>query len=92
MKSIISLLAAALSISSAVAFVPSPQTPMRASGPLNMAKLTMTPELESAIADVRAAAAEFSEETAHFANGTFRFASILLSFSERYNTGIIIIV
>ena len=75
MKSIISLVAAALSISSAVAFVPS-QTPMRASAPLNMAKLTMTPELESAIADVRAAAAEFSEETAHFANGEYDLQNV----------------
>jgi len=76
MKAIISLVAAALSVSSAVAFVPS-QTPMRASGPLNMAKLTMTPELEAAIADVRAAAAEFSEETAHFANGTFHICTVV---------------
>ncbi len=76
MKAIISLVAAALSVSSAVAFVPS-QTPMRASGPLNMAKLTMTPELEAAIADVRAAASEFSEETAHFANGTFHICTVV---------------
>ena len=70
MKSIISLVVTALSVSSAVAFVPSPTTSMRASS-LSMAKLDMTPELESAIADVRAAASEFGEETAHFANGKF---------------------
>ena len=69
MKSIISLVVTALSVSSAVAFVPS-STTMRASS-LSMAKLDMTPELESAIADVRAAASEFGEETAHFANGKF---------------------
>ena len=40
-----------------------------------MAKLDMTPELESAIADVRAAASEFGEETAHFANGKFWIVS-----------------
>jgi hypothetical protein len=31
----------------------------------------MTPDIEAAIADVRAAAAEFGTETSHFANGTF---------------------
>jgi hypothetical protein len=34
-----------------------------------MSKVTVTPELEAAIADVRSAAAAFSDETAHFANG-----------------------
>ncbi|KAL7534549.1 hypothetical protein ACHAWF_004868 [Thalassiosira exigua] len=67
MKSIISLVAAALSFSSAVAFVPQAAAPSMRVGPL-MAKLVMTPELEAAIADVREAASAFSEETAHFAN------------------------
>lgn len=34
-------------------------------------RLTMTPDIEAAIADVRAAAAEFGTETSHFANGAF---------------------
>lgn len=73
MKSIISFVAVALSVSSASAFVPQPAVaPMRAAGPL-MAKLDMTPELEAAIAEVREAASAFSEETAHFANGTLVF-------------------
>jgi hypothetical protein len=38
-------------------------------GSLSMAKITMTPELEAAIAEVRDCASKFSEETAHFANG-----------------------
>lgn len=68
MKSIISFVAVALSVSSASAFVPQPAVaPMRAAGPL-MAKPVMTPELEAAIAEVREAASAFSEETAHFAN------------------------
>ena len=79
MKSIISLVVTALSVSSAVAFVPSSTTSMRASS-LSMAKLDMTPELESAIADVRAAASEFGEETAHFANGKFLESFTLCSY------------
>lgn len=67
MKSIISLVAAALSVSAAVAFIPQAAPSMRAK-PL-MAKPEITPELESAIADVRDAASAFGEETAHFANG-----------------------
>ena len=69
MKSIISLAITALSVSSATAFVPSSST--RVSSSLLQAKPDMTPELESAIADVRDAASAFGEETAHFANGTF---------------------
>ncbi|KAL7530798.1 hypothetical protein ACHAXR_003676 [Thalassiosira sp. AJA248-18] len=68
MKSIISLVAVALSVSSASAFVPQAAAPTMRARPLLMAKMDMTPELESAIADVREAAAAFSEETAHFAN------------------------
>ena len=68
MKSIISLVAVALSLSSAVAFVPQAAAPSTRTRPL-MAKLDMTPELESAIAEVRDAASSFGEETAHFANG-----------------------
>jgi len=34
-----------------------------------MGKLDVTPEVESAIAEVREAASAFSEETQHFANG-----------------------
>mmetsp|Transcript_34323 Transcript_34323/g.58252 ORF Transcript_34323/g.58252 Transcript_34323/m.58252 type:complete len:121 (-) Transcript_34323:306-668(-) len=67
MKSIISFAAVALSLSSAVAFVPQTASPCVRGRPL-MAKLEMTPEIESAISDVRAAAKEFGEETAHFAN------------------------
>lgn len=74
MKSIISVAAICLSLTpSSMAFVPaSPHvaSPSRTSS-LSMAKLEMTAELESAIADVRACAAEFSDETAHFANGMF---------------------
>ena len=33
-------------------------------------RLVITPDIEAAIADVRAAAAAFGEETAYFANGT----------------------
>eukprot|EP00584_Thalassiosira_punctigera_P005697 CAMPEP_0172533468 /NCGR_PEP_ID=MMETSP1067-20121228/6163_1 /TAXON_ID=265564 ORGANISM="Thalassiosira punctigera, Strain Tpunct2005C2" /NCGR_SAMPLE_ID=MMETSP1067 /ASSEMBLY_ACC=CAM_ASM_000444 /LENGTH=122 /DNA_ID=CAMNT_0013318115 /DNA_START=108 /DNA_END=476 /DNA_ORIENTATION=+ len=69
MKSIISLVAIALSLPllSAVAFVPQSTAPYTRSTPL-MAKLEMTPEVEAAIADVREAASAFGEETAHFAN------------------------
>mmetsp|Transcript_42536 Transcript_42536/g.76605 ORF Transcript_42536/g.76605 Transcript_42536/m.76605 type:complete len:122 (+) Transcript_42536:138-503(+) len=68
MKSIISLaLTLTLSLSSAVAFVPQAAAPSTRTRPL-MAKLDLTPELESAIADVRDAASAFGEETAHFAN------------------------
>mmetsp|Transcript_17261 Transcript_17261/g.24430 ORF Transcript_17261/g.24430 Transcript_17261/m.24430 type:complete len:124 (-) Transcript_17261:301-672(-) len=71
MKSIISVAAICLSLTpSSMAFVPaSPHvaSPLRTSS-LSMAKLEMTAELEAAIADVRACAAEFSDETAHFAN------------------------
>eukprot|EP01083_Nonionella_stella_P098710 277665_1 len=67
MKSIITLVAIALSVSPAVAFVPQTPAPSMRASPL-MAKPEMTPELEAAIADVRDAAAAFSEETAHFAN------------------------
>ena len=53
-----------------MAFVPpsSAAAPSRSSS-LSMSKVTVTPELEAAIADVRSAAAAFSDETAHFANG-----------------------
>ena len=70
MKSVLSLVAVALSASSSSAFVPPAAAPMRA-GPLSMAKPTMTPELEAAIADVRDAASAFGEETQHFANGAY---------------------
>lgn len=66
MKSAISLVAVALAFSPATAFVPQLAPSVRTM-PL-MAKLDMTPELESAIADVREAASAFGEETAHFAN------------------------
>lgn len=67
MKAIISLVAVALSVSSAVAFVPLAAAPSMRGGPL-MAELEMTPELEAAISEVRDAASAFGEETAHFAN------------------------
>lgn len=67
MKSIISLVAVALSLSSANAFVPHATAPSMRTRPL-MAKLDMTPEIEAAIADVREAASAFGDETAHFAN------------------------
>lgn len=54
-----------------MAFVPPTSVaaaPSRSSS-LSMSKVTVTPELEAAIADVRSAAAAFSDETAHFANG-----------------------
>lgn len=66
MKSVISLVTIALSVSSTAAFVSQTVPSIRAK-PL-MAKLEMTPELEAALADVRAAASAFGEETAHFAN------------------------
>lgn len=70
MKSIISVAAICLSLTpSSIAFVPA--SPNVRTSSLTMAKLSMTPELESAIADVRACASEFSDETAHFANGMF---------------------
>mmetsp|Transcript_15034 Transcript_15034/g.22804 ORF Transcript_15034/g.22804 Transcript_15034/m.22804 type:complete len:121 (-) Transcript_15034:360-722(-) len=67
MKSIISLVAVALSLPSAVAFVPQAAAPSMRTKPL-MAKLDMTPEIEAAIAEVRDAASTFGDETAHFAN------------------------
>lgn len=67
MKSVVSLVAAALSVSSAAAFVSQAVAPAVRAAPL-MAKLDMTPELEAAIAEVREAASAFGEETAHFAN------------------------
>jgi uncharacterized protein involved in copper resistance len=43
------------------------------SAALRMSKrLVVTPDIEAAIADVRAAASEFGEETAYFANGELR--------------------
>ena len=70
MKSIIYILTAALSIPSSVAFVPIGPRTSFITKTSQMARFsTMTPELDSAIADVRACAAEFSEETSHFANG-----------------------
>lgn len=69
MKSIIKLAAAALSLSSASAFVSQSPTTMRTASSL-LAAPEMTPELESAIAEVREAAATFGDKTAHFANGT----------------------
>lgn len=54
-----------------MAFVPPSSVaaaPSRSSSSLSMSKVTVTPELEAAIADVRSAAAAFSDETAHFAN------------------------
>ena len=79
MKSVLSLVAVALSASSSSAFVPPAAAPMRAA-PLSMAKPTMTPELEAAIADVRDAASAFGEETQHFANGALfdRFTILVL--------------
>mmetsp|Transcript_845 Transcript_845/g.1754 ORF Transcript_845/g.1754 Transcript_845/m.1754 type:complete len:121 (-) Transcript_845:1080-1442(-) len=67
MKSVISFVAIALSVSSAAAFVPQAAPSIRAR-PLMANKLDMTPELEAAIADVRESASAFGEETAHFAN------------------------
>jgi hypothetical protein len=89
MKSIIHLVVAiALSASSAGAFVLPPRaasaTRIIASSPLPMSKgPVITPEIEAAIADLRAAAAEFGEETAYFANGTFGgFIWIIISKSN----------
>ena len=70
MKSVISLIAVALSVSSSSAFVPQSAAPMRASTPLFAKAPEMTAELEAAIAEVRDAAGAFGEETAHFANST----------------------
>jgi hypothetical protein len=84
MKSIIfSVVYATISISSAMAFVPQSAPtigiirarPLQFSSSSSSAKLDMTPELESAIADVREAAAAFGEKTAHFANGTLLIKS-----------------
>ena len=75
MKSIISIAIAALSVSSATAFIPtSATTSVMRSTPLSMGKLDVTPEVESAIAEVREAASAFSEETQHFANGKMAVA------------------
>ena len=73
MKSIISVAAICLTLTpSSMAFVPaSPNVASPSRTILSMAKLDMTPELEAAIAEVRDCASEFSEETAHFANGMF---------------------
>ena len=38
----------------------------------------MTPDIEAAIANVRAAADEFGTETSHFANGTFSVVYIYI--------------
>ena len=66
MRSSIILVAAAALVSTSTAFVNNgARTRMRTS-PLSA--IAMTPELESAINDVRACASEFGEETASFAN------------------------
>ncbi|KAL3769220.1 hypothetical protein ACHAW5_001952 [Stephanodiscus triporus] len=85
MKSIIVhlVVAIALSTSSAGAFVlpraaAAASAARGASSPLPMSKgPAITPEIEAAIADLRAAAAEFGEETAYFANGTFGFVDVI---------------
>ncbi|KAL3810396.1 hypothetical protein ACHAXA_004172 [Cyclostephanos tholiformis] len=59
-----------------VAFVHQPKTitrssyssPSSSSLPMSRGRVVITPEIEAAIVDVRAAAAEFGEETAYFAN------------------------
>mmetsp|Transcript_3988 Transcript_3988/g.8174 ORF Transcript_3988/g.8174 Transcript_3988/m.8174 type:complete len:121 (+) Transcript_3988:104-466(+) len=67
MRSIILVATAALA-STSTAFVLNngARTRMRTSPPLGA--IAVTPELESAIDDVRACASEFGEETASFAN------------------------
>jgi len=70
------LVAIAISASSAAAFVPptrgAASSSSSSSSSLRMSKgggrLAVTPEIEAAITDVRAAAAEFGEEAAYFAN------------------------
>lgn len=73
MKSIIHhLVAMALTMTASSAFVFPTRGPSSLSSALQMSKrLVITPEIEAAIVDVRAAAAEFGEETAYFANGQF---------------------
>ena len=62
------ILLAAISVSTASAFVPASQLAVRPSLSSLSAVNGENPELQAAIAEVRDAAGAFSEETQHFAN------------------------